>query len=99
MKKVSFIAALFLLLYAHPVFAADGLVDISIGKEGDLTSSLQILIGVGLLTIAPSLLIMLTCFTQVVIVLGLTRQGLGTMTLPPNQVMIGLALFLSLIHI
>lgn len=96
MKKIIFLTALFMFFWFDNAFASEnGLVDIRIGNEGDLTSSLQIMIVVGLMTIAPSLLIMVTCFTQVVIVLGLTRQGLGTMALPPNQVMIGLALFIT----
>jgi len=48
------------------------------------------------LTVAPALLMLVTSFTRVVIVLGLLRQALGTLHAPPNQVMIGLAMFLTL---
>jgi flagellar biosynthetic protein FliP len=47
------------------------------------------------LSLAPAILIMLTSFTRIVIVLSLLRRALGTMQMPPNQVMIGMALFLT----
>lgn len=47
------------------------------------------------LSIAPALLIMMTAFTRIIIVLSLLRQALGTQQMPPNQVMIGIALFLT----
>ena len=49
-----------------------------------------------MLAVAPALLVMLTSFTRIVIVLSLTRNALGLPSIPPNQVVIGLALFLSL---
>jgi flagellar biosynthesis protein FliP len=60
------------------------------------TSSLLILLAITLLSVAPSLFILLTGFVRISIVLGLTRQALGLSTTPPNQVLAGLALFLSL---
>lgn len=60
------------------------------------TSSLLILLAVTVLSVAPSLFILLTGFVRITIVLGLTRQALGLQTTPPNQVLAGLALFLSL---
>lgn len=60
-----------------------------------LSSSLQILILLSILTLAPSILLMMTCFTRVIIVLSLLRQALGAAQLPPNQVLIGLALFIT----
>src|ERR1700712_5173400 len=48
------------------------------------------------LTFIPAALLMMTSFTRIIIVLSLLRQALGTQTAPPNQVMVGLALFLSL---
>jgi flagellar biosynthesis protein FliP len=80
---------------APPV--SDGLrIDISTGAEQGPSQSVLLLIGLGLLSIAPSLLIMLSSFTRIVIVLSLTRNALGLQGIPPNQVIIGLALFLSL---
>jgi len=60
------------------------------------TTSILILLAITFLSVAPSLLILLSGFVRVVIVLGLTRQALGLSTTPPNQVIAGLALFVSL---
>ena len=60
------------------------------------TFGLRILFLLTALTVAPALLMLVTSFTRVVIVLGLLRQALGTLHAPPNQVMIGLAMFLTL---
>lgn len=60
-----------------------------------LTNSLQIVILLSVLTLAPSILLMCTCFTRIIIVLSLLRQAMGVQQLPPNQVMIGLALFMT----
>ncbi len=56
---------------------------------------MQIFLLMTVLSLAPAILIMLTSFTRVVIVLSLLRRALGTMQMPPNQVLIGLALFLT----
>ncbi|MGD9849775.1 MAG: flagellar type III secretion system pore protein FliP [Nitrospirales bacterium] len=60
------------------------------------TFGIRILFLLTVLTVAPALLMLVTSFTRVVIVLGLLRQALGTMHAPPNQVMIALALFLTI---
>jgi len=57
--------------------------------------SLQTLIIMTALTFLPAVLLMMTGFTRIIIVLSLLRQALGTQTAPPNQVMVGLALFLT----
>ena len=49
-----------------------------------------------MLSVAPALLLLCTCFTKVFVVLGITRNALGLTSVPPNQVLAGLALFLSL---
>jgi len=61
----------------------------------DVSVSLQILLILTLLSLAPALIIMLTSFTRIVIVLAFTRSALGTQQVPPNSVLIGLALFLT----
>ncbi len=61
-----------------------------------LTSSLKIMLLLTVLTLAPSILIMTTCFIRFIIVMGLLRQALGTQQLPPNQVIVSLCLFLTL---
>ena len=58
--------------------------------------SLQTLILLTALSVLPAVLLMMTSFTRIIIVLSLLRQALGTQTAPPNQVLIGLALFLTL---
>ncbi|MCR4716846.1 MAG: flagellar type III secretion system pore protein FliP [Lachnospiraceae bacterium] len=63
--------------------------------EGTLSATVQIVILLTILSIAPSFLIMLTSFTRIIIVLHFVRQALGTTTAPPNQVLVGLALFLT----
>lgn len=61
----------------------------------DVSVSLQILVLLTVLTLAPAILIMLTSFTRIVIVLSFVRSALGSQQVPPNQVLIGLALFLT----
>ncbi|MAG17717.1 MAG: flagellar biosynthetic protein FliP [Phycisphaerae bacterium] len=63
---------------------------------GGLSASLSILILLTVLTIAPALFIMTTSFTRIVVVLSLLRQAIGTQSLPPGQVIIGLSLFMTL---
>ncbi|WP_340401507.1 flagellar type III secretion system pore protein FliP [Paenibacillus sp. FSL H8-0079] len=74
-------------------------IDIQIGN-GDggtpSTSSLSIILLITVLSIAPAMLVLMTSFTRIVIVLGFVRTSLGTQQMPPNQVLVGLALFLTL---
>ena len=65
------------------------------GDNGQVNGALKILITLTLIGLAPALLIMLTSFTRIIIVLHFTRAALNTQTAPPNQVLIGLALFLT----
>ena len=64
-------------------------------QAGDLAIPLQILLLLTLLSFIPALLIAMTSFTRIVIVLSLLRQALGVQQIPPNQVLIGLALLLT----
>ncbi len=66
------------------------------GEDGNFSSTLRMLVILTILTLSPSILIMLTSFTRCVIVLHFIRAAIGTNTAPPNQVLIGLALFLTL---
>ena len=63
---------------------------------GSRSDTVKILVLITVLAILPSILIMLTCFPRIIIVLSLIRNGLGLQNMPPNQVLIGLALFLTL---
>ncbi len=66
------------------------------GDGRPLSLSLQILLLMSLLTVLPSLVLMMTSFTRIIIVLSILRQALGLQQTPPNQVLVGLSLFLSL---
>ena len=66
------------------------------GGSQTYTLSIQTLITITALTFIPAALLMMTCFTRIIIVLGLLRHALGTQTSPPNQVLIGLSLFLTI---
>ncbi len=66
------------------------------GEDGNFTATLRMLLILTIITLSPSILIMLTSFTRCVIVLHFTRAAIGTNTAPPNQILIGLALFLTL---
>ncbi len=63
--------------------------------NGEINGALRILITLTLIALAPLLLIMMTCFTRIIIVLHFTRAAIATQTSPPNQVLMGLALFLT----
>lgn len=65
------------------------------GEGSGVASTLQIVILLTVISIAPSLLLMVTSFTRIIVVLHFIRSALGTQTTPPNQVLIGLALFLT----
>ena len=64
-------------------------------KPGDVAFSLQILLLLTVLTLAPTLLVLMTSFTRIVVVLSFVRQALGTQQVPPTQVLVGLALLLT----
>lgn len=103
-KKLTASLLLMLLIgavFASSAFAADPIPNINFsigdgtaGAEGT-SSTLNILLLLTVLSLAPSILVLMTSFTRIVIVLGFVRTSLGTQQMPPNQVMIGLALFLS----
>ncbi|MCG9894322.1 MAG: flagellar type III secretion system pore protein FliP [Fimbriimonadaceae bacterium] len=63
--------------------------------KGDVSTSLQILAMLTVLSLAPAILILTTAFTRIVIVLGFVRTALGTQNIPPTQVIVGLSLFLT----
>jgi flagellar biosynthetic protein FliP len=73
----------------------DGGVDISIGG-GSASTSITLILAITVLSVAPSVLLLATSFTKIIVVLGITRNALGLPTSPPNQVLTGLALFLTL---
>jgi flagellar biosynthesis protein FliP len=73
-------------------------VEIRIGggaNKGGLTAPLQILVLMTILSLLPAILVSVTSFTRLIIVSHFLRQALGTQTMPPNQVLVGLSLFLT----
>ncbi|MGF7155178.1 flagellar biosynthetic protein FliP [Novosphingobium gossypii] len=85
----------------QPPAAIPGALDRAFGSLGGtdgpgMTMSLQLLLIMGLLTILPSLILMMTSFTRILVVLSILRQAIGLQQSPPNQVLIGLSMFLSL---
>ncbi|SUV11790.1 flagellar biosynthetic protein FliP [Priestia megaterium] len=61
----------------------------------NISTSVQLLLLLTVFSVAPGILIMMTCFTRIVIVLSFVRTSLGTQQMPPNQVLVGLSLFLT----
>ncbi|NMA94754.1 MAG: flagellar type III secretion system pore protein FliP [Clostridiales bacterium] len=98
------IVLLLIILYPTSAYAQPGDFTIpSIGIEvgeahtpRDLVNTFEILFVFTILTLAPSILIMMTSFTRIIIVLSFMRNALGTQQTPPNQVLIGLAIFLTI---
>ena len=83
-------------VYASAGQDADNVLNITFGNgNGEISGSLRILLTLTLISIAPTLLIMMTSFTRIIIVLHFTRAALNTQTAPPNQVLVGLALILT----
>jgi flagellar biosynthetic protein FliP len=75
----------------------DGGIELKINTPDNAPSSAVVtLIGITLLSVAPALLLMMTSFTKIFVVLSMTRNALGLASVPPNQVLAGLTLFLSL---
>ena len=80
-----------------PASPGTGNVNIQInGADGKPSTAVLTLIGITLLAVAPSLLLMMTSFTKIFVVLAMTRNALSLPSIPPNQVLAGLALFLSI---
>ncbi len=101
-KKRLPLIILFVLLVPWPALAAEGmgLPAISLtmggaeGREG-VATAIQIMLLLTALTLAPAFILMMTSFTRLVIVFSILRQALGVQQSPPNQVVVGLALFLT----
>lgn len=97
-KSLLFAACLLLVSFFVPeVYASSSPIEnISFfGTKAETSNSIKILLVITVLSVAPSVLIMTTGFTRIVIVLSFVRNALGTQQTPPNQVLLGLALFLT----
>ncbi len=88
----------FSLLYAEPKGLQIPAFKIEVGKTGDPGNTsivIQILFLLTILTLAPAILIMMTSFTRLVVVFSFLRHAMGVHQMPPNQILIGLSLFLT----
>lgn len=73
-------------------------IDVSVGSADtpqEVSSTIQVLAMLSVLSVAPSIMLMMTCFTRIIIIFSFLRKALSLQTTPPNQVLIGLALFLT----
>ena len=96
-KKSRVWMGLSLILLNSPLIAHASTLNMSENVSPEnLSSTLQILIFLTFLTFLPSIVLTTTSFTRIVIIFSMLRSGLGTQTTPPNQVLIGLSLFLTL---
>jgi len=89
-----------LLLLAPEIAAAVNLPTLSLGVKdaattAEVSTALQVLFVLTILSVAPAILLMTTAFTRIIIVLSFVRTAMGTQNTPPNQVLLGLALFLT----
>jgi len=70
-------------------------LSVNFGQGVDLVDTLELTVLFTVLTLAPAVLILCTCFTRIIVVLSFMRQAIGTQSMPPNQLLVGFALFLS----
>ncbi len=97
--KLFFLLTLSVLLLPDVTMAVN-LPTLSLGVKDaatpqEVSTALQVLFVLTILSVAPAILLMTTAFTRIVIVLGFVRQAMGTQNMPPNQIIIGLSLFLT----
>lgn len=103
-KKIAFLVLVFFALFSiSNISFANELtipaIDFTIGQADtpdEIATSVQLLLMITILSLAPSILVMMTAFTRLIIVLSFLRRALSLQATPPNQVIIGLALFLTL---
>ena len=97
-RGFKFLIALLGVLTASGAFAQTANlpgVAVNFGQGTNLVDTIEILLLFTVLTLAPAIIILCTSFTRIVVVLSFMRQALGTQNMPPNQLLIGFALFLS----
>ncbi len=70
-------------------------LSVNFGQGVDLVDTLEVTVLFTVLSLAPAILILCTCFTRIIVVLSFMRQAIGTQSMPPNQLLVGFALFLS----
>lgn len=101
MKKLAYTILAGIVLGGAAAHAQVTLPSVNLGFKStsnptEIVSALKILMVLTVLTLAPAILIMMTAFTRIIIVLSFVRQALGTQNMPPNQLLVGLSLFLTM---
>jgi flagellar biosynthetic protein FliP len=96
MRTIALITAVGLLAMAAPAHAQNQNVNLSVEGLGTVSAPVQIVMLLTLLTFLPAILMTMTSFTRLVIVFHFLRQALGTQEMPPNQILVGLSLFLTM---
>ena len=104
-KKIKILAVIFIALilintcaFAAPTGIAIPTIEVAVNESAspeETVTTLQIIALITILSLAPAILIMMTSFTRIIIILSFLRNALGTQQMPPNQILIGLALFLT----
>jgi len=90
------LVAIFVVLSSTYVQAAGINLDLGIGDKSSTSRMIQIIMAMTVLSLAPSILIMVTAFTRIIVVLSFLRTAMGAQQTPPNQVLIALAMFLTM---
>lgn len=80
----------------NPISAIESASEAIPGFEGGLSGAMNIMVLLTVIALAPSIMIMTTCFVRIIVVLGLLKQAMGTQSLPPSQVILGLSLFMTI---
>jgi flagellar biosynthesis protein FliP len=99
MKKIIGVFAFFFVL-SVPAWSQVQVPQISLGlnqtdNPKEIVDSIKIILILTVLTLAPAILILTTCFTRIIVIFSFLRQALGTQQMPPNQLLVGLSLFLT----
>ena len=96
--RVVVAAVMLCILSVANVYAEEPLLQLSLGngtQQGNVALSLEILLALTILSLAPAIILTVTSFTRIIIVFYFLRQAIGTMQMPPNQILISLAIFMT----
>ncbi len=97
-----FVALSFFFIFIHISYATSvpsPSINVNLGSTDNpagVASSIKLLVLLTVLALAPAFLVMMTSFTRIIVVLAILRQALGTQQMPPNQILVGIALFLTI---
>ena len=100
MNRCSLFFCTLLAFFPWEVLAQVTVPNVSLGLKTtdnpqEIVDSIKIILLLTVLTLAPAILILMTCFTRIIVIFSFLRQALGTQQMPPNQLLVGLSLFLT----